>query len=66
MRDYYVDAMLKLNTDLSEHIQLKKDGLCHAFKSIYESNDMTEDHYIQYVELLFTDDPKQELVAQVS
>lgn len=65
MWDYYINAMLELNADLSTQASLKRHALSRAFRAAFESNNMSEDHYIQYVELLYAFNPKQQLVVQV-
>lgn len=65
MWDYYINAMLELNSDLTTQASLKRHSLSRAFKAANESNNMSEDHYLQYIELLFANNPKDETIAQV-
>lgn len=53
MWNYYINAMIDLNSDLSTQSLLKQMSLKRAFEGASRSSSMTEDFYIQYVELLF-------------
>lgn len=66
MWDYYINAMLEINTDLTTHVLLRTRALNHAFESAYERNKMNENHCVEYVELLHAHDPEQELILQVN
>lgn len=65
MWDYYLNAMLELNSDLATQASLKRHLLSRAFRAANESNNMSEDHYLQYVEMLYANNPKDETIAQV-
>lgn len=65
MWEYYINAMLELNSDLTTQASLKRISLSRAFRAANESNNMSEDHYLQYVELLYSKNPKDEAIAQV-
>lgn len=57
--------MLELNNDLSTQSSLKRYALSRAFQAANASNKMSEDHYLQYIELLYSNNPKDENIAQV-
>lgn len=65
MWDYYLNAMLELNSDLTTQAALKRHLLSRAFRAANESNNMSEDHYLQYVEMLYANNPKDETIALV-
>lgn len=58
--------MLELNSDLSTQASFKRLALSRAYNAGFASDKMSEDLYIQYIELLFTHDPKQSTILQVS
>lgn len=53
MWNYYINAMIDLNSDLSTQSHLKQTSLKRAFEGASRLNYMTEDYYIQYVELMY-------------
>lgn len=65
MWNYYIDAMLELNSDLTTQASLKRQALARAFRTANESKNMSENHYLQYVELLYANNPKDETIIQV-
>lgn len=65
MWNYYINAMLELNSDLTTQASLKRQALARAFRAANESNNMSENHYLQYVELLYANNPKDETIVQV-
>lgn len=65
MWNYYVNAMLELNNDLSTQSSIKRYALSRAFQAANASNNMSEDHYLQYIELLYANNPKDDNIAQV-
>lgn len=65
MWDYYLNAMLELNSDLATQASIKRHLLSRAFRAANESNNMSEDHYLQYVEMLYANDPKDDNIARV-
>lgn len=65
MWTYYLDAMIELNKDLSSLSSLKRYALCRAFEAGNRSNKMSEKHYLQYVELLYSKNQKDENVERV-
>lgn len=65
MWNYYINAMLELNNDLSTQSALKRYALGRAFQAANESNHMSEDHYLQYIELLHANNPKDENIVRV-
>lgn len=65
MWNYYIDAMLELNSDLSTQSSMKRFALKKAFEGANAANHMSEDHYLQYIELLFTNNPKDENIEKV-
>ncbi|XP_055310345.1 U3 small nucleolar RNA-associated protein 6 homolog [Sitodiplosis mosellana] len=68
MWTYYINAMLALNNDTSSavtQIGLKRFSLSQAFEGANNSNQMSETHYLQYIELLYSNNPKDENIEQV-
>lgn len=65
MWTYYIDAMLELNNDLSTKAACKRSVLGRAFLTANESNKMSENHYLQYIELLHSNNPKDENIIRV-
>lgn len=68
MWSYYINAMLALNDDKSiatSLIALKRFSLSQAFEEANNSNQMSETHYLQYIELLYSSNPKDENIEQV-
>lgn len=65
MWSYYLDAMLELNNDLSTQAACKRSFLGRAFSAANESNKMSENHYLQYIELLHSTNPKDENIIRV-
>lgn len=66
MWDYYINAMLALNSDLTAHAVLKRSVLSRAFKAGNASSKMSEALYLKYVELLFSNDRNDETIPFVS
>lgn len=56
MWNYYINAMLELNSDLSTQSGNKRSALKRAFELADEHQQMSADHYIQYIQLLSTQD----------
>lgn len=65
MWTYYINAMLEINSDLTTQAKLKRHLLNRAFRAANESNNMAEHHYLQYVELLYRNNPRDEFIPQV-
>lgn len=65
MWNYYLNAMLDLNSDLTTQASLKRSVLGRAFRDADESNNMSEEHYLRYVELLFKNNSSDPMIAQV-
>lgn len=65
MWNYYIDAMMELNSDLSTQSSIKRFALRKAFEGANETNHMSEDHYLQYIELLYTNNPKDGTIEKV-
>lgn len=65
MWTYYIDAMLELNNDLSTQAACKRSVLGRAFLAANESNQMSENHYLQYIELLHANNPKDDNIIRV-
>lgn len=65
MWNYYIDAMIELNSDLSTQASLKQYGLRKAFEGAYEANHMSEDHYLQYIALLFDNNRNDENIEKI-
>lgn len=65
MWNYYLNAMIELNIDLSTHAALKRHALSQAFELAYQSNSMVEYHYLQYIELLYANNPKNERIERI-
>lgn len=65
MWTYYIDAMLKLNADLSSQASMKRFALQKAFEGATESDHMSEDYYIRYIEILYTENPKDGNIERV-
>lgn len=57
--------MIDLNADLSSQSALKRYALSRAFDGANNSNQMSEKHYLQYVELLYSNNPKDENIGYV-
>lgn len=60
MWDYYLNAMIEQNKDSSTNkrlISTKQTLLCKAFQSAEELHRLSENHYIQYIELMYTLNP---------
>lgn len=65
MWDFYVNAMIELNSDLSSQTQLKQCALLKAFGGACQFNHLTEENYIQYIELLYKLNPSDENIEKV-
>ncbi|XP_031627058.1 U3 small nucleolar RNA-associated protein 6 homolog [Contarinia nasturtii] len=65
MWNYYIEAMMELNSDLSTQPVLKRYALRRAFEGANESNHMSEDHYLQYIHQLITNNPQDEAIEKV-
>lgn len=65
MWNYYLNAMIELNIDLSTHAALKRHALSQAFELAYQSNFMEKYHYLQYIELLYANNPKNERIERI-
>lgn len=65
MWNYYLNAMIELNTDSTSHTSFKRFALKQAIEGAFQSNAMSENHYLQYIELLYANNPKDELIEQV-
>lgn len=65
MWNYYINAMLEMNSDLSTQSSIKRFCLKRAFEGAHQSNHMTEDHYLQYIELLYSINPKDDIIENV-
>lgn len=65
MWDYYVNAMIELNRDLSSQREIKQNALIKAFAGACQFNHMTEENYIQYIELLYKMNPSDENIEKV-
>lgn len=65
MWNYYINAMLELNSDLSTQKQIKRISLKKAFEGAIKTSFMTEDHYLQYIELLYTINSKDDNIEKV-
>lgn len=57
--------MVELNTDLTSLPSLKRYALCRAFEGANHSNLMSEKHYLQYIELMYSNNPKDENIEQL-
>lgn len=57
----YIEAMLDLNKDKSTQQVLKHKCLMSAFKGAHDSMCLTEDQYIQYIDLLIESDETRPL-----
>lgn len=57
--------MIELNTDLTTLASLKRFGLSRAIDGAYQSNHMSEKQYLQYIELLYANNPKNEKIEEV-
>lgn len=65
MWNYYVNAMIQLNSDLSSQTQIKQCALLKAFGGACQFNHLTEENYIQYIELLYKLNPSDENIEKV-
>lgn len=65
MWNYYINAMLDLNSDLSTQSSLKRFSLRRAFEGANQTNYMSEDHYLQYIELLYSNNTKDDNIEKV-
>lgn len=68
MWNFYINAMLDLNNEISAtstQVGLKRFSLSQAFEGANNSNQMSETHYLQYIELLYSNNPKDENIEQV-
>lgn len=65
MWDYYVSAMIELNHDLSSQKEIKQNALLKAFAGACQFDHMTEENYIQYIELLYQMNPSDENIEKV-
>lgn len=65
MWTYYINAMLELNKDLSTQSSYKRYALGKAFQAANQSDHMSEGHYLQYIELLYSNNPKDENIIEV-
>uniref|UniRef100_A0A8D8B5S7 U3 small nucleolar RNA-associated protein 6 homolog n=1 Tax=Culex pipiens TaxID=7175 RepID=A0A8D8B5S7_CULPI len=62
----YVDAVLKLNEDMTSHQKLRRKTLGNVFKKAFESGSLEEDKYVQYLKLMINvDQPQESLVTAV-
>lgn len=65
MWDYYLNATLELNSNMSTESSLKRLALSRAFEQAYQSNHITEKHFLQYIELLYANSSKGEGIENV-
>lgn len=65
MWTYYLDAIIELNKDSSYLPAFKRYTLTRAFESAKNSDYMTEQHYLQYIELLYSNNPKDEKIEEI-
>lgn len=68
MWNYYINAMLELNNDVSAaatQVVLKRFSLSQAFEGANSSNHMSETHFLQFIELLYLNNPMDEKIEQV-
>lgn len=65
MWNFYINAMIDLNSDLSTQSLLKQSSLKRAFQGASRSSQMTEDYYIQYIELLFRMNQNDEMIERL-
>lgn len=65
MWNYYINAMLELNNDLSVQAPLKRYALGRAFDGANNSGHMSEQHYLQYIELLHANNPRDDKIEHV-
>lgn len=65
MWNFYLNSMIELNEDLTTLPSLKRYALSGAFEGANQSNQMTEKHYLQYIELMYSNNPKDENIEQV-
>lgn len=61
----YLDTMITMKSDLSTLSSLKRYALYRAFEAANRSHKMSERHYLQYVELLYTKNPNSANVERV-
>lgn len=72
MWKYYVDAMVNLNRETANQTNQgnqgtqKRAALALAFQEADESNNMSEEHYQKYIELLFANETKSEVIPKVT
>lgn len=62
----YIDAAVKLNLDLSNHVALKRAVLTRAYLEVDESGNMSEEHYTKYIEYLFCKNPRSADITKVN
>lgn len=65
MWNFYLNAMLELNSDLSTQSAIKRVSLKRAFEGANKENFLSEDQYLQYIELLWSLNPKDETIEKV-
>lgn len=65
MWDYYVNAMIELNRDLSSQKEIKQKALIKAFGGACQFNHLTEENSIQYIELMYELNPSDENIEKV-
>lgn len=65
MWSHYLNSMIELNTDLSSLPSLKRYALSRAFEGANHSSQMSENHYLQFIELLYSNNPKDENIEEV-
>jgi len=56
MHSMYIDAMLELNDSMTSERNLRRMSLANAFKAAYESDFISEKHYVIYLKLLLEGD----------
>lgn len=52
MWNYYIKDMVDLNEDLTNLKEFKQNALLKAYEAASESDQLSEDHYFQYIVLL--------------
>ncbi|XP_031619899.1 uncharacterized protein LOC116338639 [Contarinia nasturtii] len=65
MWSYYIETMIEINKDLSTHALLKRQALRKALDGAYASNHMSENHYLLYIQQLYTNNPQDQNIENV-
>lgn len=66
MWNYYLDTMLLINRDQVQMPMLKRRLLTIAYRDAIKANQMSAEHYLQYLDIQQVADAKEDVMLEVS